>query len=201
MAKVTRLKPANERADAVLPPFDVTITMNISGERQIVIRAPSKDPAPRSRVRADLDALVDEAERQRAKYEMRFLSDQLEDKTAALDNVWRKRAAEAEAKHKDELVKIEAELVATEAKRAGVEQRVAAAWTARGKSGEAKLEGRDKNVHDALGRDIDAAGDRVKKLEAEHLQHMQTISGNIEKLSEEIAAIERLIEKHRELVG
>src|SRR6185437_9268097 len=48
MGKVTNRKPANDApaagADDTLPPFDIGIVMNLSGERQITVRSPVTEP-------------------------------------------------------------------------------------------------------------------------------------------------------------
>jgi len=205
MGKVTSLKAANDApaavADDTLPPFDIGIVMNLSGERQITVRSPVTEPISKAEADRRMDGLVRVAERQRSLYELRFLTEQLEDKTAALEGVWKKRQAEAEAKHKEALAELERETTQAMAKREQLQQRVARQWRDRGKQGDPVLQGADKSTDQGLARDIEAKGDRVKKLEAEHLQHMQTITGNVEKLTEEIAAIGRLIAKHREIVG
>lgn len=199
MGKVTSLpKPANEAAS--LPPFDVTITMNISGERQIIIRSPSPDPASAADANHRLDLLVAAAERQRAKYELLFLTDQLADKRAALA-MWQGRRDEAEAEHQAAQEKRSVEVGDLKVLRADLEKRVAHDWQERGRRGEPKLEGADATRDKRLAQAIDAKLEEIKKADAEHAQNVQTALKSIEKLTEEIAAIERLAAKHREIVG
>jgi hypothetical protein len=199
MGKVEML-PTAASEEIKLPPFDVTITMNISGERQIIVRSPAPDALLPEEANRRLDALVTTVERQRAKYELLYLNDQLSDKRAALA-LWEKRRDEAEAEHKAAQEKRAEEIADLKVKRADLEARIAHEWTARGRRGNPKLEGADKSRDQRMAQAIEIKLAEIAKADAEHQQNVQTALKSIEKLTEEIRAIERLMEKHRKIVG
>lgn len=201
MGKVTALKTASESERDELPPFDATITMNLSGERQIIIRSPVTEPLSRAEVDRRMDGLMRVAERQRSLIEVRVLTEDLASKRSALADVWLKRKAEAEEKHAAALKRLEDDVAQTETRRAELVEGFIKAERDRGKQGDIELTGNAKNREARMRQDIAGMADKVKTLEAEHLQHMQVIDGNIDKLENEIAAMERLLEKHQEIVG
>lgn len=200
MGKVSPIR-ADQTEEAPLPPFTVGIVMNLSGERQLRIDSPSPDPISKAEANRRMDALMHVAERQRSLIEIRVLEEDLASKRAALADVWVKRKEEAQAKHAAALAQVEKDAIQAEAKREKLEQDFITVERDRGKTGDIKLVGGTKNAAAALDRDIAALRDRTKTLEAEHLQNIQVIDGNVEKLTNEIAAMERLLAKHRETVG
>lgn len=201
MSKVTPIRAANQDAPAPLPPHDITITVNLSGERQIIVRSPVTEAISRDEANRRTDALMAVAERQRSIIEIRVLTEDLASKRAALTDVWQKRKAEAEEKHAVALKTIENTIVDTETRRTELVEGFIKTERDRGKTGDIQLVGNVKNREARMQQDIAAQRAKVKTLEAEHLQNIQVIDGNIEKLTNEIAAMERLLQKHQELVG
>jgi hypothetical protein len=203
MAKsnVTRLpKAANEDKAEVLPPFDIGFAVNMDEQRQMTIRCPVSEPITLEEAHRRTDLLVSVAERVRSKFEVRFLTDKIEDKRAALA-MWETRREEALAEHQKKQDERTAKVADLTVKREELKQRVALDWTASGRTGEPKLQGGDRNRDAALGRDIDALTAEIAKQDAEHDQTVGPALKNIEQITQEIAAMERLIKKHREIVG
>ena len=200
MGKVATLPQRAPEGDDLLPPFTIGIAINMSDSRQITINSPVTEPITPAEANRRTDLLMHVAERQRSKLEIRYHLEEIADKRTALA-LWEKRRDEAVAEHEKLQEKRTEEVSALMAKRRELEQRVAASWVSSGRTGVPALQGRDKNQDAAWARAIAAKLEEVSKGDAEHGQNVQTALGNIEKLSEEIAARERLVEKHREIVG
>ena len=211
MGKVTALpKAANDPsagsgqapADETIPPFDISVSANFADLQQVMIRMPVTEAITRAEASRRMDIVVDLAQRQVSRQEIRVNEAALKDKRKALE-LQQKRRVEQEAQHVAALAAIEDEIVRLTTRHAEFEQKDRAAWTATGRSPDNyKPQGARKNQLDGIGRDIDAQRAKVGTLTAEYEQKVAKAQDDIiERLTEEIAAIERVIEKHREIVG
>ena len=210
MGKVTALpKAANDNsagsgqapADEIVPPFEIAVAANFAELQQVHIRLPVKDPISRTEANRLMDLATDLAQRQVSRQEIRVNEAALKDKRKALD-LQQKRRVEQEAQHVAALAEIEAEIVRITTKREQLDVDGAAEWTRMNRSGDYRAQGARKNRLDRLQQDIDAQRAKVGTLEAEYEQKVAKAQADIvERLTEEIAAIERVIEKHREIVG
>ncbi len=190
MGKVTALpKAANDPstgsgqapADETLPPFDISVSANFADLQQVMIRMPVTEAITRAEASRRMDIVVDLAQRQVSRQEIRVNEAALKDKRKAL---------------------IEAEIVRITTKREQLDVDGAAEWTRMNRAGDYRAQGARKNRLDRLQQDIDAQRAKVGTLEAEYEQKVAKAQDDIiERLTEEIAAIERVIEKHREIVG
>ncbi len=206
MGKATALpKAANdapEKADETIPPFDISIAANFADLQQVQLRMPVGEAISRAEANRRMDLLVDLAQRQVSRQEIRVNEAALKDKRKALD-LQQKRRVEQEEHHVAALAAIEDEIVRLTTRHAELEQKDRSAWTATGRSPDNyKPQGACKNRLDGIGRDIEAQRAKVGTLTAEYEQKVAKAQADIvERLTEEIAAIERVIEKHREIVG
>jgi hypothetical protein len=205
MGKVTALpKAANDapaQADEMIPGFDISIAANFADLQQVQLRMPVTEPISRAEANRRMDLLVDLAQRQVSRQELRVNEAALKDKRKALE-LQKRRQVEEEAKHVAALAAIEDEIVRIAARREQLDIEGAAEWTRANRSGDYRAQGNRKNRLDALQRDIEAQRAKVGTLEAEYEQKVAKAQDDmIERLTEEIAAIERVIEKHREIVG
>ena len=205
MGKVTALpKAANdapERAEEIVPPFEIAVAANFADLQQCHIRLPVKDPITRAEANRLVDLATDLAQRQVSRQEIRVNEAALKDKRKALA-LQQGRRAEQEEAHAKALAEIEAEIVRITAKREQLDVDGAAEWTRMNRAGDYRPQGNRKNRLDALQRDIEAQRDKVKTIEADYQQKVVKAQADIvERLTEEIAAIERVIEKHQEIVG
>ena len=200
MAEVERLRSMPQPSDGELPPFDITIVVNLAGERQIHLRSPVTEPIAPAEANRRTDALMQVVERQRSMIEIRVLEDELTAKNDALDKVWRVRKAEAEAKLEADLTGVENDIAKDMAKQEQLKHAANdhAAQTGRNT---VRLEGAAKKEHDTLARAIVQHRARVATIQNEHKQFVQTIDGNIEKLEADIREISRQLERHRKIVG
>jgi len=197
-AEVKRLH-AEQSTPEELPAFDLTIVMNLAGERQIHLRSPVTDSIAPAEANRRTDALMKVAERQRSLIEIRVLEDELSAKTDALEKVWKVRAAEAVEKHAKALEDVESAIKTAMIKQEQIKTREAERATSKGRYGSILMGGALKE-YNALGGAIDQHRASVKAKENEHLQHMQTITGNIEKLEADIREINRQLARHRAIV-
>lgn len=199
---VTKLRSESTATDeALLPPFEIGIAMNLSGERQITIRCPVKEPCSREEANRMSDGLMAVAERQRSLIEIRVLEEDLASKKDALENVWGQTRREAEEKHQARLDEVTKKIADLMAKQEQIKVAGAEKATTAGRSSY-KPEGKDKKDIEALQRAIDGYNDEVRRIEAEHLKHLtDQIDKPIARLEGDIRAIERLLEKHRAVVG
>lgn len=201
MGKVAKLpRAANAEAEEKLPPFDISVSANFADLQQIMLRMPVTEPITRAEANRRLDAIVALASRQRSRAEIVVLTASLADKKRALALQEGRRKDEAE-KHEKALAEIEDSIAKLMERHEGMLQEGAAEWTAQNRQGDYKPQGHRKNTLTALQRDIDAAKDRVKTAQAEYEQKVAHAQDQIlERLTEEIAAIEREIDKHRAIV-
>ena len=210
MGKVTALpKAANDPstgsgqapADETLPPFDISVSANFADLQQVMIRMPVTEAITRAEASRRMDIVVDLAQRQVSRQEIRVNEAALKDKRKALD-LQQKRRVEQEAQHVAALAEIEAEIVRITMKREQLDVDGAAEWTRMNRAGDYRAQGARKNRLDRLQQDIEAQRAKVGTLTAEYEQKVAKAQDDIiERLTEEIAAIERVIEKHREIVG
>lgn len=194
-------KPANDPKADLVPPCTIEVTVNLAGERQVRLVSPVTAEMPRAEINRRMDIYRELAERQRSILEIRVLTENLQSKRDALDEVWKKRRAEADEQHQKKLGEVEKDIAAALAAQEQIKQ---AAYSKRLKSGrqtEGELEGDDRKQFNAKKLEIGAKKDRIKQLEQEHLQNVQVIDGNIEKLEAEIRAMERELVQHQEIVG
>lgn len=189
-------------ADGELPPFTLTVVMNMAGERQIHLASPVTEPIAPEEANRRVDGLMKLAERQRSLIEIRVLEEELGAKTDALAKVWQVRKAEAEAKHADDLKGVQKSIAGDMAKQEKIQQAAYAEARQTGRTGEVKLQGARLRDHTTLQRAIDQHRDSVARKEAEFKQNvMAPIIGNIEKLEADIREINRQLERHRKIVG
>src|SRR5258708_6695896 len=188
-------------ADETIPPFDISIAANFADLQQVQLRMPVGEAISRAEANRRMDLLVDLAQRQVSRQEIRVNEAALKDKKKALD-LQQRRRAEQEEHHAAALAAIEDEIVRVTAKREQLDVDGAAEWTRMNRAGDYRPQGNRKNRLDALQRDIEAQRAKVGTLTAEYEQKVAKAQADIvERLTEEIAAIERVIEKHREIVG
>jgi Mg2+ and Co2+ transporter CorA len=207
MGKVAKLPaaandaPATETADEMLPAFEIAVSANFADLQQVMLRMPIKEPIGRAEANRLTDLLVDIGQRQVARQEIRVNEAALKDKRRALELQQRRHVEESE-KHAAELKAVEDEIVRLMAKREQLDQEGAAQWIKTGRTGDYRAEGHRKNQLARLQQDIDAQREKAKTLAAEHAQKVEKAQNDIiERLTEEIAAIERVIAKNREIVG
>lgn len=205
MGKVTPMKAANDapaQADEIVPAFEIAVAANFADMQQVHIRVPVKDPITRAEANRLVDLATDLAQRQVSRMEIRVNEAALKDKRKALA-LQQRRQVEEEAKHVAALAEVEKEIVRLTTRHAEVEQKDRAAWTGTGRTPDNyKPQGARKNQLEGIARDIEAQRAKVGTLEAEYDQKVAKAQADmIERLTEEIAAIERVIEKHREIVG
>lgn len=193
--------PTEQAGTEDLPAFDLTIVMNLAGERQIHLRSPVTDPISPAEANRRTDALMRVAERQRSLIEIRVLEEELSAKTDALEKVWKARKTEAEEKHAKVLEEVEKAIKTDLTLQEQLKQAEAMKAAGTGRVAEYKLQGNALKNYNTLGTAIDQHRASVKTKEQEHLQHMQTINGNIDKLEAEIREMTRQLERHRAIVG
>lgn len=205
MGKVTALpKAANDaptQAEEIVPAFEIAVAANFAELQQVHIRLPVKDPITRSEANRLVDLATDLAQRQVSRMEIRLNTAALADKRKALA-LQQGRETEQEAIHEAAIAEVQAKIVELETHHAEVDQAGAVEWSGLRRQGDYKAQGKRKSQLDGIGRDIEAQRDRVKTLEAEYQQKVKKAQADIiERLTEEIAAIERVIAKHQEVVG
>ena len=205
MGKVTPMKAANDqpaKAEEIVPAFEIAVAANFAELQQVHIRVPVKDPITRAEANRLVDLATDLAQRQVSRMEIRVNEAALKDKQKALE-LQQRRQVEEEAKHFATLAEIEAEIVRLTTRHAELDQEGATDWVRSGRSPDGyKPQGARKNRMDGIARDIEAQRARILTLEAEYQQKVAKAQDDmIERLTEEIAAIGRVIEKHREIVG
>src|SRR5260221_191997 len=137
MGKVTALpKAANDPAagsgqapaDETIPPFDISIAANFADLQQVQLRMPVAEAISRAEANRRMDMLVDLAQRQVSRQEIRVNEAALKDKRKALD-LQQKRRVEQEEHHAAALAAIEDEIVRVTAKREQLDVDGAAEWT------------------------------------------------------------------------
>src|SRR5260221_3865889 len=178
MGKVTALpKAANDPAacsgqtpaDETIPPYDISIAANFADLQQVQLRMPVAEAISRAEANRRMDMLVDLAQRQVSRQEIRVNEAALKDKRKALD-LQQKRRVEQEAQHAAALAAIEDEIVRVTAKREQLDVDGAAEWTRMNRAGDYRPQGNRKNRLDALQRDIEAQRAKVGTLTAEYEQ-------------------------------
>src|SRR5258708_9790194 len=199
MGKVTALpKAANDPptgsgqapADETIPPFDISIAANFADLQQVQLRMPVGEAISRAEANRRMDLLVDLAQRQVSRQEIRVNEAALKDKRKALD-LQQKRRAEQEEHHAAALAAIEDEIVRVTAKREQLDVDGAAEWTRMNRAGDYRPQGNRKNRLDALQRDHQAQRANVGTLTGPHEQKVAHAPADItEPPTEQLAPLQ-----------
>src|SRR5260370_33101168 len=191
---------AREKADETIPPFDISTAANFADLQQVQLRMPVGEAISRAEANRRMDLLVDLAQRQVSRQEIRVNEAALKDKKKALE-LQQRRRAEQEEHHAAALAAIEDEIVRVTAKREQLDVDGAAEWTRTNRAGGSRPPGNRKNRLDALQRDIEAQRAKVGTPTAEYEQKVAKAQAAIvARLTEDVAANRPRIGKHPQRV-
>lgn len=205
-ASVTKLEPpvVDASKPATVPAIEISTAVNITERHQVMIRMPvvsaelSEDEANRH-----LDRIVDMAQRQIARLELYDHEQALADKKAALA-LQLDRKAKAQQEYEAQGAGFETEIERLRKKHDAALEEAAQAHYNSGRQGEFKAAGALRAQLRAYERAVEIEAEKsVKHRDSE--QHAQLVEKPhaeiITKLEQEIAAIERVIGRHKAALG
>lgn len=200
-AEITKLKPEPAAAVGEMPAFKFTVARNFGEGAQVFIEVPMTGGATTEDSRRIMDAASDLVFRQEARFEITLLDAALTDKRAALA-LQHTRKGEAEQVFQAKGKQFEQAIERLQGEHDRKLDDARAAWHESGRKGEFKAEGALATELREIRKKIkDTAGAEAVHL-GEHDQLVGKPNGDIiEKLTNEIAAIERQLAGCRRRVG
>lgn len=181
-----------------VPAIGFSTTVNVDGDRQMVFQGYFEQDEADSVVNARIDRIMALADRQRSKFKLPGLREELQkltDELAQSDQ----DIAEAELNFQKAQAALDIQTVELSGRRANLNNDMASAHRAMGKSGDYVPKGAAKSSLDNIDTALKEIQERKVKNEAERKFHRDNVEVNIKRrharvamLQEQIAGLERL---------
>lgn len=198
-ATVRKLHPeAGELRPA--PALGMSVVMNMPGDRQATLQCFVAQEDGEEAANELLDRMFRVADRQRARYELVDLEDQLEKHERELFN-FEEQFARVEKEHARRKVEKEEEIVARQEEIDSIRADGYEKWTKSGRQGEYEPQGGTKQSIEVKRAAVKQAKAEIDKMDAERAQELAGIGESKARFNREILRIKKEIVKRKKMLG
>lgn len=196
--EVTQLKPANE--EEVAPAVDVSIIEDMHGGRQVQLRTAFLQGTEAREQDRILDVIFHRLDRQKARYEIESLLDEIAEQEIALQR-FEENLAVVEKEHKEKQDERGKRLEVLRKDKDDLRHEEEQKHYASGKTGTFEPRGGARGRLQAFDLDIGKIGDEIKKADEDRDANIANLETNRRRFREEIEKRQAKIAKLRERFG